>query len=152
MMHSSCRAACLALAITAGAAPVAGQQRPAAPWSASLIRPPGAPEQRVAILQGLDKVTARPQRIIAPLGKSVQFGTLSITVSECLVNAPDAAPESAAHLAITDIKPGNPPTRLFAGWMFVSAPALSGLDHSVYDVTVLACTTAAQATAPSSSR
>jgi hypothetical protein len=143
--------------VLAGAILANAQQRPPQPavapaTSASLVRSPGADGQRVAILQGLDKVTARAQRIVVPVGKSVQFGTLSVAVSECLVNAPDAAPESAVYVTVTDHKPGNPPARLFGGWMFASAPALSSLDHSVYDVTVLGCSTAAQAAAPSSSR
>ena len=28
---------------------------------------------------------------------------------------------------------------VFSGWMFASSPAVSSLEHSVYDVTVLAC-------------
>lgn len=130
--------------------PAAAQQRPpAAPAVASgnLVRLPGPPGEHVAVLQGLDKVTARAQRIVVRVGSSVKFGTLSVTVDACLVNAPDAPPESAAHLVVIDEKPGNPANRLFAGWMFASAPALSGIDHSVYDLTVLACSTAAQAQA-----
>ena len=150
-MRASVDVLAIGLAIAVAAAPGLAQQRPVAPPAPSigLVRSAGAVDQRVAVLQGLDKVTARPQRIVAPIGKSVQFGTLMVDVNECLVNAPDAAPETAVHLVITDHKPGNPPQRLFVGWMFASAPALSGLDHSVYDVTVLGCSTAAQAAAPS---
>ena len=133
-----------ALAMTAAA-----QQRqavaPTAPSATTLIKLPGQPAEHVAVLQGLDKVTARTQRILVNVGNTVQFGTLRVTVDACLVNAPDAPPESAAHLVVIDEKPGNPASRLFAGWMFASAPALSGIDHSVYDITVLACSTAAQA-------
>ena len=28
---------------------------------------------------------------------------------------------------------------LFEGWMFASSPALSGLEHAVYDLTMLSC-------------
>jgi hypothetical protein len=28
---------------------------------------------------------------------------------------------------------------LFSGWMFASSPAISGLEHPVYDVTLLSC-------------
>jgi hypothetical protein len=160
MRPNACRAVAgaMVMALCASALPAGAQQQrqppPAAPAASQtpLVRPPGAPAQRVAILQGLDKVTARTQRIVVPLGSAVRFGTLAVTVQECLVNAPDAPPESASHLTIVDNKPGNPPVTLFTGWMFASAPALYGLDHSVYDVIVLACSTAAQAAAPSTSR
>ena len=114
------------------------------------LRPvPDGPGKRVAELQGLDKVTARTQRFVAPVGQSTRFGTLEITVGDCLVNVPEAPPESAAYLTIVDHKPGQPEEKLFAGWMFASTPSLSALDHGVYDVRVLACTMA-QGSPPSS--
>jgi hypothetical protein len=101
---------------------------------------PDGPGKRVAELQGLDKVTARTQRFYAPVGETTRFGTLDIKVGDCLVNTPDAPPESAAYLTIIDHKPGQPEQKLFAGWMFASTPALSAMDDGVYDVRVLACT------------
>jgi len=102
-------------------------------------------------LQGLDKVTARTRRFAAPVGESTRFGTLEITVGDCLVNTPDAASESAAYLTIVDHKPGQAEQKLFAGWMFASTPSLSALDDGVYDVRVLACTRS-QGSSPPSSR
>ena len=96
-------------------------------------------------------MTARTQRFYAPVGTTTRFGTLEIAVSDCLVNTPDAPPESVAYLTIVDRKPGQPEERLFAGWMFASTPSLSALDHGVYDVRVLSCTIA-QGSAPPSSR
>jgi hypothetical protein len=122
------------------------------PGSTSNLRAiPDAPGKRTAELQGLDKVTARTQRFYAPVGQATRFGTLEITVADCLVNVPEAPPESVAYLTIVDNKPGQAPERLFAGWMFASTPSLSALDHGVYDVRVLACTMA-QGSAPPSSR
>jgi hypothetical protein len=116
------------------------------------LRPiPDGPGKRVAELQGLDKVTARTQRFYAPVGATTRFGTLEINVGDCLVNTPDASPESAAYLTIVDNKPGQAQQKLFAGWMFASTPSLSALDDGVYDVRVLACTMA-QGSAPPSSR
>jgi hypothetical protein len=37
----------------------------------------------IAILQGLDKISARVSQIEAPVGRSVGFGTLSIMVHDC---------------------------------------------------------------------
>jgi hypothetical protein len=127
------------------------QAPPARPGNASLRPIPDGPGKRVAELQGLDKVTARTQRFYAPVGQATRFGTLEITVGDCLVNVPEASPESVAYLTIVDHKPGQAEEKLFAGWMFASTPSLSALDHGVYDVRVLACTMA-QGSAPPSSR
>jgi hypothetical protein len=141
-----------ALAVFAGAA-AAQTPPPAPPRTANVnLRPiPDGPGKRVAELQGLDKVTARTQRFYAPVGEATRFGTLSITVGDCLVNVPEAPPESVAYLTIVDNKPGQAAEKLFAGWMFASTPSLSALDHGVYDVRVLSCTMA-QGSSPPSSR
>lgn len=147
------------LAVTVLAGPAAAQSPAAAPApsptvssdSDTLRAIPGGPGKRVAELQGLDKVTARTRRFYAAVGEPTRFGTLEITVGDCLVNTPDAPPESAAYLTIVDHKPGQAEQKLFAGWMFASTPSLSALDDGVYDVRVLACTMA-QGSSPPSSR
>jgi hypothetical protein len=149
----------LILVLLAGFAGMAAAQTPPrqapppqpATANANLRPIPDGPGKRVAELQGLDKVTARTQRFYAPVGESTRFGTLAITVSDCLVNVPEAPPESVAYLTIVDNKPGQAPEKLFAGWMFASTPSLSALDHGVYDVRVLSCTMA-QGSSPPSSR
>ena len=92
-----------------------------------------------AVLQGLDKVTARISTIEAPVGKPVRFGTLEITARACRKHPPEEPPESAAFLEIRDILPDEAPKLLFGGWMFASSPALSALQHPVYDVWVIDC-------------
>ena len=92
-----------------------------------------------AILQGLDKVTARVSEIEAPLHRLLRFGTLEIVVRACQKTPPEEPPESAAFLEIRDAKPGEATVALFTGWMFASSPALSALEHPVYDVWVLDC-------------
>jgi hypothetical protein len=96
----------------------------------------------VAILQGLDKTTARVRTFDAPVGKPIAFGTLSITVRDCRKRPPDEEPESAAYLDIDELLPGQAqPKHWFSGWMFASSPAVSALEHPVYDVWVVDCTT-----------
>jgi hypothetical protein len=104
----------------------------------------------VARLQGLDKVTARISDFAAPVGTPVRFGTLSITVHDCETNPPEDPPESAAFLQITESRRGEPEKRLFSGWMFASSPALSALQHPVYDIELLGCTAASASSAAKS--
>lgn len=114
----------------------------AALWSGSAIWLPGpaaALEGDAVLMQGLDKVTARISSFTAPIGKVVRFGTLEITARKCHKRPPEEPPESAAFLEIRDIKRGEAPLLLFRGWMFASSPALSSLEHPVYDVWVKDC-------------
>ncbi len=98
-----------------------------------------AAAQDIAVLQGLDKVTARISTIDAPIDDRIRFGTLSIVVRHCRKTPPEEPPETTAFLEIDDIRPGEQPVRLFSGWMFASSPALSALEHPVYDVWVIGC-------------
>ncbi len=97
------------------------------------------PAGRVAVLQGLDKVTARISVVEAPVGAVARFGTLEITARACAKRPPEEPPETTAFLEIRDLRPGQPPMRLFTGWMFASSPALNALEHPVYDVWVIDC-------------
>lgn len=92
-----------------------------------------------AVLQGLDKVTARISTFPAPIGKIVTFGSLRIVARTCRKRPPEEPPESSAYLEIEEVKPGEDAAKLFNGWMFASSPALSSLEHPVYDVWVTDC-------------
>ena len=93
----------------------------------------------LAQMQGLDKITARVSQFNAPVGQSVRFGKLSVIVRECRRSPPEDVPENAAFVEIYEDRPGEARERLFSGWMFSSSPALSALEHAVYDVNLLAC-------------
>jgi hypothetical protein len=111
--------------------------------------------QTVAVLQGLDKTTARVSRFDAPVGEPVRFGRLVITARACVKHPPEEEPESAAFLQIDELRASEPNStvaqRIFSGWMFASSPALSALENPIYDISVLDCkseTTASPASAP----
>jgi hypothetical protein len=103
---------------------------------------------QIAILQGLDKISARVSQIEAPVGASVTFGTLSILVRDCEKSRPEDPPDNAAFLQIYEAAPGEDTKRLFSGWMFSSSPALSKLEHPVYDVILLDCKAASAPPSP----
>ena len=101
--------------------------------------PARAAEPPVALLQGLDKITARISTFEAPIGEAVRFGTFEIVARTCKKRPPEEPPESAAFLEIVDVRPDSPAEPLFTGWMFASSPAISAVDHPVYDVWVIDC-------------
>lgn len=96
-------------------------------------------EQRVAVLQGLDKITARVSIINAIIGKEVRLGTLEIIVRRCHKRPPTETPETTAYLEIRERRQNEEVMQLFAGWMFASSPAASAMEHPVYDVWVVDC-------------
>lgn len=100
---------------------------------------------RAAVLQGLDKTTARVSTFAAPIGLPARFGTLEITARACAKKPPTEPPESAAFLEIVDVRPDSPAVQVFSGWMFASSPAISALEHPVYDVWVVDCRQAGEA-------
>ena len=100
---------------------------------------PPEPPLTVAVLQGLDKVTARISTISAPINDTVRFGSLRITARTCTKTPPTEPPEVAAFLEVTEAQPGELPKPVFSGWMFASSPALSAMEHPVYDVWVIDC-------------
>ncbi len=93
----------------------------------------------IAVMQGLDKITARISRFDLPVGKPANFFTLSVVVRDCERSAPEDRPENAAFVEIYENRPGEEKFRLFSGWMFSSSPALSALEHPVYDLNLLEC-------------
>jgi hypothetical protein len=86
------------------------------------------------ILQGMDKVTGREKELSLPVGSSIDFGELTITVDKCLTKTPEETPENAAFLRIVQAD-----KELFSGWMFSSNPAISAMEDPVYDVWVVSC-------------
>lgn len=94
----------------------------------------------IAVLQTLDKVTARVSTIEVPVGRSAEFGRMSILVRACRKTPPEERPESAAFLEVAEEKlDGGGIEQVFSGWMFASSPSLSAMEHPVYDVWVVDC-------------
>lgn len=92
------------------------------------------------VLRAMDKITARVSTITVPVGGTVSFGSLKITAKACDKHPPEETPEASAFLDVVEEKPGEAPQPRFDGWMFASSPALSALEHPVYDLWVLDCT------------
>lgn len=96
-----------------------------------------------AFLQTLDKITARIDTVEVSLNQPVRFGTLEIELKHCAFRPPEEPPEAAAFIEIRDVgfagQESEDKIIVFSGWMFASSPAVSSLEHPVYDVTLLAC-------------
>ena len=87
------------------------------------------------LLQGLDKTTGRTSFLTVKVGEPYTFGDLIIRVEKCMKRPPEETPENSAFINISEKEGGE----IFNGWMFSSNPALSAMDHPVYDVWVVEC-------------
>lgn len=96
-------------------------------------------EQPVVKLRSLDKVTARTMTFEVRVGSTVKFGPIFIRVQSCRKAPPTEQPESASFLQIWEVTPKQESQWIYSGWMFASSPALSPMDHPIYDVWVLDC-------------
>lgn len=94
----------------------------------------------VVKLRSLDKITARTMTFEAKVGSTVRFGEIFIKVQSCRKPPPVEKSEAAAFLQIWQSNEVKETSKwIFSGWMFASSPALSSMDHPVYDVWVLDC-------------
>lgn len=89
-----------------------------------------------AELQALDKIDNRLATLNVPVGQSIQFEQLTITVRACLVRQPDQPADAASFLQIVDARPGAPG---FRGWILMAEPSVSMLQHPDFDVRLVAC-------------
>lgn len=93
----------------------------------------------VVKLQSLDKVTARTMIFEARVGSTVKFGPLYIKIQACRKAPPIETPEAAAFLQVWEASVKKESQWIFSGWMFASSPALSSMNHPIYDVWVIDC-------------
>ena len=89
-----------------------------------------------ADLAVVDKVSAKVSPLGVKVGESARVGPLTVGVRGCFVRPPDLAPDATAFLDVTDTTQGAP---AFHAWVIASAPAVSAMQHPVYDVRLLAC-------------
>ena len=87
------------------------------------------------LLQALDKTTGRTSFLMVKVNESYTYGELVVNVKKCLKSPPEEAPENKVFINIAE-KEG---TEIFNGWMFSSNPALSAMEHPVYDIWVVEC-------------
>lgn len=110
------------------------------------VEPARRQRRRVAIVEAIDKITAQSMRFEVEVGgRPVRFQkTLIFSARACEVSAADEqVADAVAYMEVTLQPRGviqvSEPRQIFRGWMFASSPAVSGLQHPVYDAWVVGC-------------
>ena len=96
------------------------------------------------VLRALDKVTATTEDFTVKVGESLNYGSLRVDVKHCEKKPPEEIPATWAFVQIFDkrtdgegeVQEGE---KVFSGWMLAEKPAISALEHPVYDVWVIDC-------------
>ncbi len=110
------------------------------------VAPARRQRRRVAIVEAIDKITAESMRFEVEVGgRPVRFQrTLIFTARACEVSAPDEQVSDAVAYLEVSLQPRgviqvSEPRQIFRGWMFASTPAISGLQHPIYDAWIVGC-------------
>ena len=98
-------------------------------------------DNKSAEFNALDKITARTKKLEISLNEEENLGSLIIILKSCQNRPPDYLPESAAYIEIFDLlnQSEEKQNLVFSGWMFSSSPAISALEHPIYDISLVSC-------------
>lgn len=125
------------------AAPAIAQESPVADnaqnFKASLDNIDSSRFYGRAVLQVLNKTTAKTAIIEAKVGEATEYGKMTIIARKCWQAPLDQKPDSRILLEIFENKADGTKNRVFFGWMISSSPSISSLEHPVYDVVALSC-------------
>lgn len=97
----------------------------------------------IAVVQVLNKTTAKTSVLEMRIGDKINFGSLRIIARKCWQAPLDQRPESKILIDVSEIRSDDgkqsKEVRIFYGWMFASSPSISGLEHPIYDLIALSC-------------
>lgn len=92
-----------------------------------------------ALMQAMDKVTGRVNKITVPVNSKVAFGDFSLVLRACKKRPAEEIPENFAFVDVTDKSFGADEYNIFRGWLLSSTPGINAIEHPIYDVWLLEC-------------
>lgn len=92
-----------------------------------------------AIMQAMDKITGRVNKISVPVNSKVSFGDFSVVLRSCKKTPAEETPENFAFVDVADKSFGKDEYNIFRGWLISSTPGINAIEHPIYDVWLLEC-------------
>lgn len=92
-----------------------------------------------ALMQAMDKVTGRVNKITVPVKSKISFGDFSLVLRACKKRPAEETPENFAFIDVTDKSFGTDEYNIFRGWIVSSSPGINAIEHPIYDVWLLEC-------------
>ena len=96
-------------------------------------------ETNAALMQAMDKVTGRVNKITVPVNSKISFGDFSLVLRTCKKRPAEETPENFAFIDVADKSFGTDEYNIFRGWVLSSTPGISAIEHPIYDVWLLEC-------------
>lgn len=96
-------------------------------------------ETNAAIMQAMDKVTGRVNKMTIPVKSKIAFGDFSLVLRACKKRPAEETPENFAFIDVTDKSFGQEEYNIFRGWVLSSTPGISAIEHPIYDMWLLEC-------------
>ncbi len=106
---------------------------------------------KTATINILNKITTERVSQVIETGSIDHYGTLNIKLFDCVTSQPNEPKGVKALIEITENSPSDfvnmslvgqeleVGKKIFFGWMIQSNPAISSLEHPIYDITVQGC-------------
>ncbi len=96
-----------------------------------------------AVIQALNKITAKTSVLEIKVNEETKFGKLTIIARKCWKASPDQKPDNKILLEVyensSESENAKKQGRIFYGWMISSSPSISDLEHPIYDITAINC-------------
>ncbi len=96
-------------------------------------------ETNSALMQAMDKVTGRVNKITVPVNTKVTYGDFSLVLRSCKKRPAEETPENFAFVDVADKSFGTEEYNIFRGWILSSAPGINAIEHPIYDIWLLEC-------------
>ena len=92
-----------------------------------------------ALMQAMDKVTGRVNKVTVPVNSKISYGDFSLVLRACKKRSAEETPENFAFIDVTDKSFGKEEYNIFRGWVLSSTPGISAIEHPIYDMWLLEC-------------
>jgi len=106
----------------------------------SQVRVEGKGYYSSANLVAINKITAKSKQITVKMGQSAHFDNAELKLHRCFKDGSSDATSNQMLITVVENKFDEDPRQIFHGWLISSAPALSTLEHPVYEVVASECT------------
>lgn len=93
----------------------------------------------VAVIEGLNKITAKSYRYNVKIGEAINFERLTVRPLVCWKSSPDQVAENKVLLKVVETLVNGDKKEIFYGWMFSSSPSASSMEHPMYDIRIVDC-------------
>lgn len=87
----------------------------------------------------LNKITANSKEILLTIDQPVYFHNAEITLKKCWKSPDQYMPNDQVLVNVNEKKADEDSKKIFHGWLISSQPALSSVEHPVYEIFAVEC-------------